>query len=155
MLSLVEAELLMLLQVVGMIPESNITKCLTLTLHHPEVPTPTHRAAPVRAGLRACLMEILVFPVCSHWFKQQQRWVQLQSLDRLTPSSSSIRRRMATSTATMGHLPSGSGICTTLPDILYLPELVRTSIHLRVRRSHCYAALTHAYRHPAQFYVDW
>ncbi|KAL1006174.1 hypothetical protein UPYG_G00068840 [Umbra pygmaea] len=28
------------------------------------------------------------------------------------------------STATMGHLPTGLGICTTIPDILYLPELI-------------------------------
>ncbi|XP_037617684.1 myelin and lymphocyte protein-like [Sebastes umbrosus] len=31
---------------------------------------------------------------------------------------------MAHNTATMGNLPSGIGICTTIPDILYLPELV-------------------------------
>ncbi|XP_026216200.1 myelin and lymphocyte protein-like [Anabas testudineus] len=31
---------------------------------------------------------------------------------------------MTSNTATMGHLPSGSGICTTIPDILYLPELI-------------------------------
>ncbi|XP_056264613.1 myelin and lymphocyte protein-like [Pseudoliparis swirei] len=31
---------------------------------------------------------------------------------------------MAANTATMGNLPSGIGICTTIPDILYLPELV-------------------------------
>ncbi|CAJ1054145.1 myelin and lymphocyte protein-like [Xyrichtys novacula] len=31
---------------------------------------------------------------------------------------------MASNTATMGNLPSGVGICTTIPDILYLPELV-------------------------------
>lgn len=30
----------------------------------------------------------------------------------------------ATTTASMGSLPSGLGICTTAPDILYLPELV-------------------------------
>ncbi|XP_036962648.1 myelin and lymphocyte protein-like isoform X2 [Acanthopagrus latus] len=30
---------------------------------------------------------------------------------------------MASHTATMGNLPSGIGICTTIPDILYLPEL--------------------------------
>lgn len=31
---------------------------------------------------------------------------------------------MASNTATMGNLPSGVGICTTIPDILYLPELI-------------------------------
>ncbi|KAJ3614911.1 hypothetical protein NHX12_018480 [Muraenolepis orangiensis] len=31
---------------------------------------------------------------------------------------------MASNAATMGNLPSGNGICTTIPDILYLPELV-------------------------------
>ncbi|XP_021423940.1 myelin and lymphocyte protein isoform X1 [Oncorhynchus mykiss] len=31
---------------------------------------------------------------------------------------------MASNTATMGNLPSGFGICSTIPDILYLPELV-------------------------------
>ncbi|XP_029632455.1 myelin and lymphocyte protein [Salmo trutta] len=31
---------------------------------------------------------------------------------------------MTSTTATMGNLPSGLGICTTIPDILYLPELV-------------------------------
>ncbi|XP_067355688.1 myelin and lymphocyte protein-like [Channa argus] len=31
---------------------------------------------------------------------------------------------MASNTATMGHLPTGCGICTTIPDILYLPELI-------------------------------
>ncbi|XP_068583292.1 myelin and lymphocyte protein-like [Cebidichthys violaceus] len=31
---------------------------------------------------------------------------------------------MASNTATMGNLPSGIGICTTIPDILYLPELI-------------------------------
>ncbi|KAI9518884.1 hypothetical protein NQZ68_034008 [Dissostichus eleginoides] len=31
---------------------------------------------------------------------------------------------MASNTATMGNLPRGIGICTTIPDILYLPELV-------------------------------
>uniref|UniRef100_A0A6Q2YWK8 MARVEL domain-containing protein n=1 Tax=Esox lucius TaxID=8010 RepID=A0A6Q2YWK8_ESOLU len=31
---------------------------------------------------------------------------------------------MASTSATMGHLPSGIGICTTIPDILYLPELI-------------------------------
>ncbi|XP_026159410.1 myelin and lymphocyte protein-like [Mastacembelus armatus] len=31
---------------------------------------------------------------------------------------------MASNTVTMQHLPSGAGICTTIPDILYLPELV-------------------------------
>ncbi|XP_073327842.1 myelin and lymphocyte protein-like isoform X1 [Pagrus major] len=31
---------------------------------------------------------------------------------------------MASHTATMGNLPSGIGICTTIPDILYLPELI-------------------------------
>ncbi|CAL8334406.1 unnamed protein product [Lota lota] len=31
---------------------------------------------------------------------------------------------MASNTAPMGNLPSGIGICTSLPDILYLPELV-------------------------------
>ncbi|XP_060922407.1 uncharacterized protein mala.2 [Limanda limanda] len=31
---------------------------------------------------------------------------------------------MASSTATMGNLPRGVGICTSIPDILYLPELV-------------------------------
>ncbi|KAM9314971.1 myelin and lymphocyte protein-like [Pholidichthys leucotaenia] len=31
---------------------------------------------------------------------------------------------MASNTAIMEHLPSGVGICTTVPDILYLPELV-------------------------------
>ncbi|XP_078138671.1 myelin and lymphocyte protein-like isoform X2 [Centroberyx gerrardi] len=30
---------------------------------------------------------------------------------------------MASNTATMGNLPSGIGICTTIPDILYVPEL--------------------------------
>ncbi|CAI5681484.1 LOW QUALITY PROTEIN: myelin and lymphocyte protein [Oreochromis niloticus] len=31
---------------------------------------------------------------------------------------------MASNTGTMANLPSGVGICTTIPDILYLPELV-------------------------------
>ncbi|KAK5865517.1 hypothetical protein PBY51_019783 [Eleginops maclovinus] len=31
---------------------------------------------------------------------------------------------MASNTATMGNLPRGIGICTTIPDILYLPELI-------------------------------
>ncbi|MED6242718.1 hypothetical protein ATANTOWER_008853 [Ataeniobius toweri] len=31
---------------------------------------------------------------------------------------------MAATTAQSGTLPSGMGICTTVPDILYLPELV-------------------------------
>ncbi|XP_029018860.1 myelin and lymphocyte protein-like [Betta splendens] len=31
---------------------------------------------------------------------------------------------MTSNTATMGHLPSGCGICTTIPDIFYLPELI-------------------------------
>ncbi|XP_005747178.1 myelin and lymphocyte protein-like [Pundamilia nyererei] len=31
---------------------------------------------------------------------------------------------MASNTRTMANLPSGVGICATLPDILYLPELV-------------------------------
>ncbi|KAL3066457.1 hypothetical protein OYC64_016415 [Pagothenia borchgrevinki] len=31
---------------------------------------------------------------------------------------------MESNTATMGNLPRGIGICTTIPDILYLPELV-------------------------------
>ncbi|KAG7257346.1 hypothetical protein CRUP_029772, partial [Coryphaenoides rupestris] len=31
---------------------------------------------------------------------------------------------MASNAATMGNLPSGNGICNTIPDILYLPELV-------------------------------
>ncbi|XP_061584808.1 myelin and lymphocyte protein-like [Cololabis saira] len=31
---------------------------------------------------------------------------------------------MASNTATMGNLPSGVGICTTIPDILYVPELI-------------------------------
>ncbi|XP_029284816.1 LOW QUALITY PROTEIN: myelin and lymphocyte protein-like [Cottoperca gobio] len=31
---------------------------------------------------------------------------------------------MASNTATMGNLPSGIGIVTTIPDILYLPELI-------------------------------
>ncbi|KAJ8002342.1 hypothetical protein DPEC_G00178880 [Dallia pectoralis] len=31
---------------------------------------------------------------------------------------------MASTSATMGHLPSGMGICTTIPDIFYLPELI-------------------------------
>ncbi|KAI4833176.1 hypothetical protein KUCAC02_016090 [Chaenocephalus aceratus] len=31
---------------------------------------------------------------------------------------------MDSNTATMGNLPRGIGICTTIPDILYLPELV-------------------------------
>ncbi|XP_054460072.1 myelin and lymphocyte protein-like [Anoplopoma fimbria] len=31
---------------------------------------------------------------------------------------------MASNTAIMGNLPSGIGICATIPDILYLPELV-------------------------------
>lgn len=30
----------------------------------------------------------------------------------------------ATTAQSMGSLPSGVGICTTMPDILYLPELV-------------------------------
>lgn len=30
----------------------------------------------------------------------------------------------ATTTQAMGSLPSGLGICTTVPDIFYLPELV-------------------------------
>lgn len=30
----------------------------------------------------------------------------------------------ATTTQAMGSLPSGLGICTTAPDIFYLPELV-------------------------------
>uniref|UniRef100_A0A669DAX6 Mal, T cell differentiation protein b n=1 Tax=Oreochromis niloticus TaxID=8128 RepID=A0A669DAX6_ORENI len=30
---------------------------------------------------------------------------------------------MASNTGTMANLPSGVGICTTIPDILYLPEL--------------------------------
>ncbi|XP_043971411.1 myelin and lymphocyte protein-like [Gambusia affinis] len=31
---------------------------------------------------------------------------------------------MASNTAMMGHLPSGVGVCTTIPDILYVPELI-------------------------------
>ncbi|KAM6972477.1 myelin and lymphocyte protein-like [Aplochiton taeniatus] len=31
---------------------------------------------------------------------------------------------MASNTRTMGNLPSGVGICSTIPDIFYLPELV-------------------------------
>ncbi|XP_062244411.1 myelin and lymphocyte protein-like [Platichthys flesus] len=31
---------------------------------------------------------------------------------------------MASSSTTMGNLPRGIGICTTIPDILYLPELI-------------------------------
>ncbi|KAM8879841.1 myelin and lymphocyte protein-like [Spinachia spinachia] len=31
---------------------------------------------------------------------------------------------MAHNTGTMGNLPSGIGICTTIPDILYVPELI-------------------------------
>ncbi|MED6264729.1 hypothetical protein CHARACLAT_017795 [Characodon lateralis] len=31
---------------------------------------------------------------------------------------------MTSNTVTMGHLPSGMGICTTIPDILYVPELI-------------------------------
>ncbi|RVE76489.1 hypothetical protein OJAV_G00008730 [Oryzias javanicus] len=31
---------------------------------------------------------------------------------------------MASNTATMGNLPSGTSVCTTIPDILYIPELI-------------------------------
>ncbi|XP_034045165.1 myelin and lymphocyte protein-like [Thalassophryne amazonica] len=31
---------------------------------------------------------------------------------------------MASNTAVMASLPSGTGICSTVPDVLYLPELV-------------------------------
>uniref|UniRef100_A0A3B5M8P1 MARVEL domain-containing protein n=1 Tax=Xiphophorus couchianus TaxID=32473 RepID=A0A3B5M8P1_9TELE len=32
---------------------------------------------------------------------------------------------MASNTAMMGHLPNGVGVCTTIPDILYVPELLQ------------------------------
>lgn len=42
-------------------------------------------------------------------------------------------RKMSSNTAIMGNLPSGIGICTTIPDILYLPELVRcTTVQMLV-----------------------
>lgn len=39
-------------------------------------------------------------------------------------SDSSDSSSMASNTATLVNLPSGGKICTTIPDILYLPELV-------------------------------
>lgn len=54
---------------------------------------------------------------------------------RLSPSSSSSSR-MASNTAVMGNLPNGTGICTTIPDILYLPELVRTARRYREKFPH-------------------
>ena len=42
---------------------------------------------------------------------------------------------MSSPAAIRGNLPSGSGICTTIPDVLYLPELVSRSSLTTARTS--------------------
>lgn len=47
-----------------------------------------------------------------------------QSEQSRASTTRQLAEMAATTTASMGSLPRGLGICTTAPDILYLPELV-------------------------------
>lgn len=108
---------------------SNIDKCpshcpsITLYLDLLVLPESSRR---VQAARRVCdrLMGIPVFPVVSSLFKLQEVWLLFSLSGSSGRSSRSIR--MASNTATMGNLPSGTAVCTTIPDILYIPELVWT-----------------------------
>lgn len=68
----------------------------------------------------ALVMAGLVFQVFGHW-----KDAPVTPLAHSFPLADSGSATMAAATQQISSLPSGLAICTTAPDILYLPELVR------------------------------